>query len=1170
MNKKIDFTLDQQNAINSRGGTLFVSAAAGSGKTAVLTERVVRLLSDESESVSPDELLVVTFTRAAASEMREKIADSLRREIAETGNIRLKKQLMLLPCADICTMDSFCAKLVRENFHLAGAAPDFRMLNEQEEAVFRETAVNNVLEELYQNEDEKLSLLTDLFSGERGDQNLLDAIIKLYNYSQSYPFPKKWLQSVAEMYNPNIPLENSKWGKTVIEYIEQSVDYAILMSEAALDTASKDEKLHRNYAPAISHDLTQFYELKRLVATSGWDSIINALNKFEFRKLGSGTKGVSEDLRATAKSQRDAAANVIKKDLWNAQLPSQAAHREDIQELKPAVNLLIDAVIKFSERYDELKKEENSYTFSDILHKSILLLVDDEGNKTPLSETLCEKYKEILIDEYQDTNEAQDMLFYAISKNGTNLFFVGDVKQSIYGFRLAMPEIFLKKKESLPPWDGTVFPSQIILDKNFRSRKAICECVNHVFSRIMSKQTGELSYDKGERLVPAADFPEAESSEAELIILDVAHGTKSADVKTLEAGYVADYIENAVKSGFTITEKGKIRKVHYGDFCILLRASKNTSAAYYNALKKRAIPVMSPADTQFFSTREISFIHSLLRVIDNPLLDVPLAAVLMFPVFGFTAEDLSRMKIAERESPLFTGLCALAESGDKKADTFCKTFERMRNEALRLNVVELLFYLYDETGILSVVSAMPHADERRRNLLTLLDIAQEYTHGREGSIGSFIRFLNKARLSGKGSQTSGAADFPENEVKIMSIHKSKGLEFPIVILAGCAGKFNTNYERANLLIDRKAGIGMPRRDISTLSKYKTVPLTAARLSIEQNERAEELRVLYVAMTRAKEKLVMICSKSERSDFSFADKMTDGAMSVYPHAVRKAKSYYEWLVASLLNHPDAHALRTSDRSRLIEIPESAFSLSVITEKIMEEETEVKHIERTSKPDKALADAISERISYVYPYLPLKRVSSKRTASSLAHDSAAQYFAENKPSFACLGADAATRGTAVHKFLELCDFEAAARNAKDEAKRLLDDGSLNEEEYGLIDFLKIDKFFGSSLGKRLVLSGETFREYKFSVFRQAGELYEGLENDLAKEQIVVEGIIDCAFREEENLVLIDYKTDRVDDMETLKRRYENQLNAYKTALSECEGRPVKEAYIYSLYLSDAIAV
>lgn len=1169
MAKEIVFTEDQLNAVNSRGGTLFVSAAAGSGKTAVLTERVVKLLCDENENVSPDELLIVTFTRAAAAEMREKIAAALRREAAKTGNVRLKRQLLLLPSADICTMDAFCSKIVRENFHLACVTPDFRMLSEHEEEILKESAVNAVLEELYQSKEQDLTALTDLFSGEKGDGQLSDAILSLYKYSQSYPFPEKWLLSVGEMYSPDLPLSDSVWGKTVLEYIGQSVDYAISLEESALGLASEDSGLYDNYAPAILNDLKQLNGLKILADKGDWDGVVDALCGFGIISLGSGARGANKELRAAAKSGRDEAVKTIK-ELWNFQLPSLEVHREDVLAMKNAVELLINSVIKFSEKLDGLKRGENSYGFSDILHMSISLLVNSEGGKTPLSESLCKKYKEILIDEYQDTNEAQDMLFYSVSKDGNNLFFVGDVKQSIYGFRLAMPEIFLRKKESLPLFDGVVFPSQIMLDRNFRSRKAVCEFVNHIFSRIMSEQTGELSYGAGERLVPAADYPDSSANEAELIILDAPDGVNTADSRRLEAEYVADYIENIVKSGYEITEKDKTRPVRYGDFCVLLRAVRSVAPAYYAALKKRGIPVASPTDSQFFSTREISFVHSLLRALDNPLLDVPLAAALMFPVFGFTADDLAGMRIIRREEPLFTGLSALARDGDKKAGAFLEQFTRMRNEASRLTVTELLFYLYDETGIMSVVSAMDHASERRRNLLAFLNLAKEYTNGRESSVSGFTRFLNKARLSGKSVESSSGADFSEHEVKIMSVHKSKGLEFPVVILAGCANKFNTAYERANLLIDRKTGIGMPRRDIPTLSKYRTVPFTAARLSVERTEKAEELRLLYVAMTRAKEKLVMVCSKPEKSDFSFTDNMVDGKGEAYPFAIRKARSFYEWLVCAILNHPDAQILRTPNVNRLIQTQKSEFKLSVMTGRLEEKEITEKKTERISTPDRGLEKLISERISYVYPYISLKSVSAKRTASSLAGEAAAQHFANSKPSFVSGAPDAAARGTAVHKFLELCDFKAASQNAKKEAKRLLESGALNENEYGLIDFSKVEDFFGSLLGQRLVSSDKILREYKFSVFRRAGELYGELESGFADEPVVVEGVVDCAFYEGGEIVLIDYKTDRTKDINTLKRRYENQLGAYKNALSQCEGRPVKEAYIYSLYLSDFIKV
>ncbi|NLA73296.1 MAG: helicase-exonuclease AddAB subunit AddA [Clostridiales bacterium] len=1170
MTNKIEFTKDQQNAIYSRGGTLFVSAAAGSGKTAVLTERVVKLLADESDDITPAELLIVTYTRAAASEMREKIAKALRREIAETGNKRLKRQLMLLSFADICTMDAFCAKLIKENFHLADITTSFKTLSESELEMFYENAANIVLEELYKTKSEIILQNADLFIEEKGDEKLSDTIINLHKYSQSYPFPKKWLESLKDMYNPDIEIGDTVWGQVIIDYIKQSLEYAGHISKKALDISLQDEYLADNYLPAIESDLAQINEFKEISETNDYNSLINAVKGFVNKGLGKKTQNADKNLREAAKAMRDTAVNNIKK-LWNFDFPTTDEHKEDIVAIKPAIDFLIHAVYRLDEELNELKKAENAYSFSDILHKSISLLVNENGERTTLCTSLSQKYREILIDEYQDTNEAQDMLFYAISKDGENLFFVGDVKQSVYGFRLAMPEIFLSKKEKMPLFDGVNYPSQINLSKNFRSRKEICQYVNHIFSRIMTKQSGELNYSKSEKLVPAAEYPETEGAKAELIILNTPNDTKAADSRVLEADYVADYIEKTVKSGFLVTKKGKTCPAVYGDFTILLRTVKDTSYLYYNALKERGIPVSTVSDTNFFSTREIAFVHSLLRVIDNPLLDVPLAAVLMFPVFGFSAAELACIRLANSEEPLYSGLIALANNGDKKAEHFLDALARFRNHAATLNIVDLLFYLYEETALWSVISAMEQTEERRRNLLTLLNFASDYTNGRESTLGSFIRFLNKVRKSGKGIEASAQVSLSDTEVKIMSIHKSKGLEFPIVILAGCSKAFNNQYVRKDLLIDRTTGIGMLRRDVATLSKYKTIPIIATRLSIEKRERAEELRLLYVAMTRAKEKLTMVCTKEEKSNFSFTNTMLSENGDIYPFSVRKSTSYYNWIISALLNHRDAAVFREDSFYDFSSILESDFNLSVTIDtpakkEIIEEKQSVK-----ANADEYLTNNISERISYVYPFIGLKGVSSKRTASSLDDNMAAfQYFAQKKPSFLTKEPNAAERGTAVHKFLEFCDIKRAAENAKNEADRLLNNEIITEDEYKLIDFSKIEKLFNSTLGRRLVSSEKVYREYKFSVFRKAGEIYKGLDKELSDEQIVVEGIIDCAFYDDDELILIDYKTDRVDDINLLKLRYENQLEAYKKALFKCEGKAVDEAYIYSLYLSEFILI
>ncbi len=1159
------WTEDQQKAIDARGGTLFVSASAGSGKTAVLTERVVGLIGDKEAPCDADELLIVTFTRAAAAEMREKIATALRRESLKAGGARLKKQLLLLPFADICTMDAFCAKIVREHFAAAGVSPDFKLLSDAEEALLEESTVAEVLEELYAKGDDALSELVALFMGDSGDAGLEEVIVKLYHFSRSYPFPKRWIEKTRAMYRPDVPLWSSFWGTTITRHIADTTRYAAALCAQTLDAIQKDQKLNDNYASAITRDLDQIRQIQRYISLKDWDGTIDALGDFSFMNLGSGTKGVSEGLKEYAKNRREKVKKLINA-LQSMELPAKEAHRGDMEALKKPVGLLLDAVTRFSELLAAKKEEENGYGFDDILHKAILLLTDEKGNRTTLSESYAQRFREILIDEYQDTNEAQDLLFHALSRDGRNLFFVGDVKQSIYRFRLAMPEIFLSKKESLPLYEPGIFPSQILLDRNFRSREGICLAVNHVFSRLMTKDAAELDYSGGEALVPAAAYPPNDTPAAELHILRYPHKTRSAEAGVLEASYAAHYIEDVLNSGLKITENGVERIVEPGDICVLLRSAKDNAMSYFTAMKNRGIPAMCPTDTPFYSTREISFICSLLFAVDNPLLDVPLAAVLMFPVFGFTAGDLARIRICERAEPLYTGLTVRAAQGDERASSFLKTFARFRDAASTKGLVELLFMLYEETGVLNIVSAMEHGEDRRRNLLAFLEMTADYARGKNVSLGGFVRFLARSRKKGKGPGTGESRDFSAPEVKIMTIHKSKGLEFPIVILGGCGLSFNDIDSRAHLLIDRDMGIGMVRRDIKAYSKYKTVPFCASQIGIKNAGRAEEQRLLYVAMTRAKERLVMLGSIKDGAGTA-AELMTNASGTPIPFAVKNAASYLDWLICALKTHPDAGALLTTDAERLRGSEPSDFRLKVINAALSADEETAPPAKEVVLPDEELMGDIRRRIDYVYPYKKLAGIPAKKTASSLAQQSSETYFGKSKPRFTP-SEDASSRGTATHRFLEICDLRAAAADTPLEAARLLESGALTAEEYAMIDFSMPAAFFGSELGQRLLSSERVLREYQFSVFRPAGELYRDLDPALAAEKIVVEGILDCAFVENGQFVLIDYKTDRVRDVSALKERYKNQLLIYKSALMECEKMPVKETVIYSLYLSEKI--
>ncbi len=1168
---KFDWTPDQKKAIEARDGTLLVSAAAGSGKTAVLVERVIRRICDSENPCGVENLLIVTFTNAAAAQMKEKIHAAIGKKIAENpADKRLRRQQLMLPCANICTIDSFCIALVRENFHALGIAPDFGLLDEGKLGILRSQAVNAVVDLLYKNPNESFLKLTELISDSRDDAKLTDAILKLYSLSQAYPFPELWLKSLAEEFNNPAPAAESPWGRVIINHAIQLVCSCIADIDHCITLLASEPELEAKYRPAFEDDRLILGKLLDTLSDCGWDEIAQGFSEVKFARMANAPKGYIGAAKDICKNCRSDYKKRVT-DFAEAFCISEREHKSDVEQLAPVINELVSAVLKFGEEFTRLKVKENGADFSDTLHLALKLLVEPDGKgfkKTPLALSLAENYAEILVDEYQDVNEAQDMIFTALSKDESNLFMVGDVKQSIYRFRQAMPEIFLARRDGMQEYENGNYPAKVTLGQNFRSRSGVTEIVNFIFSSLMSRDAGGLEYDKNEYLQAAAKYPEKSGADTEVCLIEAPKDI----MRAAQAKYVANYIEKAIADGVEFTDGGVQRKAKYKDFCILLRSVKGSAKEFTDEFTARGIPFSCETDDDILSSPEIMFMVSLLKTIDNPIDDIPLTAVMLSPVFGFTPDDLALMRAAKRKGSIYHCLVNFAENGSQKAADFLEKLREMRQIASTVSAGELVRRLIEETGYGAIVGAMKDSAKRRANLNSFVGLANKYESSGQKGVSGFIRFIDSVAKSGNGIKAANTDSENADSVKIMTIHKSKGLEFPVCFLCACEKKYSNLSVRDDLLIAPQSGIGI--KNSSGHAKFDTLPRIAASLEITKAEHSEELRVLYVALTRPKEKLVMLASAEDwsRELAKISAKVREEKL-IDPFTVIGFSSYAECILSSLIRHPDAHALRNAagmDCSCVLPCG-TPLKTEIVSESI--EDFEAADGSIPALPDEETVAEIERRLSYVYPYSALDGIVAKRIASKLdSEEIGGEYFASRKPAF--VGKDKLTpaqRGTATHRFMQFADYEKAGLNVKAELARLVEQGMLTEAESKVVDQKAITEFFASELAGRILSAEKVFKEYAFTACVPLHEIEPSVSAENAKgEAIVIEGVVDCAFVENGELVIVDFKTDRASNGAELAQKYREQLSIYRRCLAEVLGLPVKQTIIYSFKLAECIEI
>lgn len=1173
-------TNEQQSAVDSRERSLLVSAAAGSGKTKVLVERLFSYV--EREGANLDDFLIITYTRAAASELRGKIAKALNERMErDPGNYHLRQQMLRVYRADIKTVDAFCTSLLRENCHLLGEdarghalRPDFRVLDENEAEVLRGRVLARTLEDFYDHLTSGGTLLADTLGAGRDDSALEQLVLELHAKLQAQPYEDKWLDAQRAFWRA-VPekIEDTPYGKILLNEVGRKARHCKSLLQRAAQEMCANDALNQKYAPAFLDASYQLETLEGKIA-QGWDAARGVT--IAFPRLAAVKDSDGGEMKARMKGLWDNCKETVKEfaELFAA---SSDEAVEDLRTMAPAMLALIDLTADFSRRYNEEKRRRNSADFSDQEHEAIRLLVGENGEPTELAALVSTRYREIMVDEYQDTNEVQNRIFDAISCKGENLFTVGDVKQSIYRFRLADPRIFLQHYNTWPPLAAADEheSAKLLLSCNFRSRKEVLEATNFVFRNVLSREMGELDYGEDEMLRPGASYAESSVCGAEFHLLDLPTQTGEHRVRAseAEAAFVADYIRNMLSSKFTVQDDKarELRPVREEDIVILMRSPSTRLLDYRRALESRGIRCAADAGEDFFASMEIAVLFSFLQVIDNPRQDVPLIAVLRSPLFGFVPDELATLRSQQRTGDFYDALL-LSEDGHSKA--FLAVLQSLRDSAAHLSVRELLSEIYRKCNVLGIFGAMHRGAERKDNLLAFLELSEDFARtGRQG-LFDFVRTLREQLASGKAAamQTTHAS----SGVRIMSIHKSKGLEFPVVILSDLARRFSNMDFQSSVLVHPQLGLGPVCVDARRHIQYPTIARQALERTLRREAKAEELRVLYVAMTRAKEKLVMVHTQANAGG-RVADLIALSDCPVLPEAVDSGKCMGDWIMLPLLQRSEAGALRafagqnSEGRFFAEETPWTVCVHDGLQFAAPAQQSDAAAEERAPQREDLPADFAA--LSYRYPYAEQTAFPAKLTATQLKGRAIDEEISENttlpprlrnlcKPKFlagktALTGAE---RGTALHLVMQDLDFfcEPNEQSVRAQIEAMRAQRKLTDEQAKAADVHAIVRFLRSDLAVRIRKSEQVEREYRFSLLRPVRD-FSSLDAD---DSVLLQGVVDCFFEEDGELVVVDFKTDHVScaQLDERAEHYRPQLEAYSMALTRVMGKKVKEKVLY----------
>ena len=1173
----------------------------GSGKTAVLVQRIINKIINEKIDI--DKILVVTFTNAAASEMRGRILEAIYEKLEENpDDVHLQKQITLLPKASICTIHSFCLDVIKNNFYEIDVSANFRIGETSELEILKQDVIEEIFENKYTQNVENFLKLINTYTTHRSDDPLKELVFTIFNFIMSHPFPKKWLEEKCEMFNLKENLETdfseTIWGEILLNTFKSEIEDCIISLKTIKNMLGKETELEKFYR-VVCFDIDKLETLKNIVS---WDEMYNML-EFSFDRWPVDKK-VTLELKDIAKEKRDKVKKAFTKIKDKYLIYTSKEANEDIFEMYEILNLLKDLVLEFKEKYAKKKLEKNIIDFHDIEHFALNILVKEENGefiKTKVAEKYAKKFNEIAIDEYQDSNLVQEYILTTISNNN-NIFMVGDVKQSIYRFRQARPELFIEKyekyklKEEKQEDDNL----KIQLFKNFRSRKNILDVTNLVFESIMSKELGDINYNSNEYLYLGADYPEFENSntagKAELHILDLKENKDEEEEEepqepventVLEAKFVANKIKELLESDYMVYDRKQgYRKITYKDIVVLLRSTSAQAPIYEKEIFDLGLPVFSDTSESYLETIEIQTIMSVLKILDNPMQDIPMVTVLRSIIGNFTDNELVEIRLNERnksfyESMLYTKDTIENSTLKNKIVKFLELIESFREKQEYLSLDELIWDIYSKTGYYNYVSLMPNGNLRQANLKMLFEKAKQYEEASFKGLFNFINFIDKLKVNSGDMGSAKLIGENENVIRIMSIHKSKGLEFPVVYLCGTSKKFNMQDLNTSLLLHQELGFGPKYINYERRIEYNTLAKEAAAEISKIETLSEEMRVLYVALTRAKEKLIIT---GISKDFDKSKKEKEELLRVYENEkkinkniVKKYKSYLDWLELVYFNN-----IESVDKLIELHVHKKEHILPNKEEQEKERECIIERIKKENIQDEKKYKQILEQINWQYKNIASAKIPSKTSVTKLKNidedldsifDEKVLHAIKEKPKFITEKSKVtkARIGTLVHSCMQKLNFVNDNSSTIDS---MLEDMVANElitkEEAELIDKNILYRFIQTNLYNRIKNAKKLEKEKPFYLQIKANKLYSEVRNE--EDKILIQGIVDIFFIDKEDkLVLVDYKTDKVRENEQeLVEKYKKQLELYKYAIEEATGNKVDEMYIFSTDLNKEIKI
>lgn len=1207
------WTNEQQAAIDSRGQTLLLSAAAGSGKTAVLVERIIRRLLDKEYPIDITELLVVTFTKAAAAEMRDRIGTALMKALSETKDPRVERQLALLPSAQISTLHAFCQHVIRKYFYTIDLDPAFSIAGEEELNLLRRQVLEGVFLSYYE-DDEKASILyplADMFGSDRGDDILMDTVSRMYTYARSLAWPEHWLKEAARAYDvaPDAVIDDMVWAGPIKDAVRRILEEDARLYDGVLYHLRQREA----FAPACDTFVAEQAALRQAAQARSWNDLSRFVRAIDFPRLKSLRK-LSDDDKAVWERCKKVRDDVKKDVIKTLQAVYFSATPEEwldgMRAMKPIMDGLVTLTLDFAKAYGAAKKEKGWIDFSDLEHFCLqILLAPDASPEHPVpsaaAEELRSQYEEVFIDEYQDTNGVQELITRLVSGED-NRFMVGDIKQSIYRFRLADPTLFLEKYQSFSR-DEKAVQRCIDLGRNFRSVPVVLDAVNAVFSRAMTAEAAGMDYGEREKLYAGRQAPDDErwiGGPVEVDIVPTPSDEEDDDGSTAfekECRFIAGRIGELLASGRMAARKdGTLEPLSYRHIVVLLRSMAGKADVLIQALQEGGIPSYAEQSGGYFAAVEVQVMLALLRCIDNPEQDLAMAAVLRSPLVGLDETALAGVRLAGdgtlwQNLPAF--VASLPDGVDEKEDLqqFMAAFDSWRTYSRRHGVAELLQRLYDDTAYVDFVGAMPGGDVRQANLKALYDRARQYEEAGFRGLFRYLQLMDKMKEDGLDLAPAKVVSEKEDVVRIMSIHKSKGLEFPVVFVADMGKAFNRRDTQDQILFHNRLGIGLKQYDPEWRMSYPTLIWSGIAAQLRWEGTAEEERILYVAMTRARDQLILTGHSShiDRDWQRWTSRLNPA----------QAKSYFDWVMPAALApfgaKADADYARPGaawqDAIWQVRIAK-AVPAGTVEEGAYDGEPRLEALRRGDLTGTPAPSWLDEQLSWQYAYPQAVRTAAKFSVSEvkrryqeLHSDELQDEAALSVPAaavipsapgeddaFAALppwlaGEEAAVsgaqRGTALHKALQY--ITPAADQTTATLRREIDafarQGLLSREEAKLVYVPVLAAFCQSDIGRRMAESPELHREYPFTVLLAGGDPLPETETG---EQILIQGVIDCLFREDDAWILVDYKSDRLETADAFRSRYAVQLALYKRAVEQITHRPVEETYIYSLHLQQEI--